>query len=327
MSDLLKAVTTLTQIVSAQSHPPSQAFQQPQRQILQRPPPPSNYQHQHQGQESTPGGVLSNPPQTWQNRLVPGPQACVFCGNPDHFIKRCPEVEPYIRNGKCIWNQYGKISLPDGLQPPRSTPGITLKDRMDNHYRNFEKESESKHVRAEANFLEGIDENVFSFEVNLKHDSPPLSPSASEQEERFQAIVAQMEEWKAEALAIQPSRRQRFDGVQPPRRTGPPRRDPQQSPPVLKNDSRAPPPHMNPIDPPSAPNVFGRQGARAGAPPQRPQGPMKPVDLPPKPMDDSKHRYQAAIESSVKTSDLADQALDTKITISTRELLAASPDV
>ena len=45
------------------------------------------------------------------------------------------------------------------------------------------------------------------------------------------------------------------------------------------------------------------------------------------PAEEHKFRYQSAIENSVKTSDLVDRALDAKFTISTRELLAASPDV
>ena len=55
---------------------------------------------------------------------------------------------------------------------------------------------------------------------------------------------------------------------------------------------------------------------------------MRPVNFPPKPpADDPKFRYQAPIEANVRTTDLADRALDAKITISTRELLATSPDV
>lgn len=55
---------------------------------------------------------------------------------------------------------------------------------------------------------------------------------------------------------------------------------------------------------------------------------MRPVAIPPKPAaDDGKFRYQSTIENGVKTTDLVDRALDAKITISTRELLAASSDV
>jgi hypothetical protein len=52
------------------------------------------------------------------------------------------------------------------------------------------------------------------------------------------------------------------------------------------------------------------------------------VTILPKPTtDDAKYRYQSTIENGVKTTDLVDRALDAKITISTRELLAASSDV
>lgn len=54
---------------------------------------------------------------------------------------------------------------------------------------------------------------------------------------------------------------------------------------------------------------------------------MKPVEMAPKTTDDPRHCYQAVIESPTKISELAEHALDTKITISTRELLSVSPDV
>ena len=55
---------------------------------------------------------------------------------------------------------------------------------------------------------------------------------------------------------------------------------------------------------------------------------MRPIAILPKPAaDDAKYCYQSAIENGVKTTDLVDRALDAKITISTRELLAASSDV
>lgn len=54
---------------------------------------------------------------------------------------------------------------------------------------------------------------------------------------------------------------------------------------------------------------------------------MKSVEMPPKASDDAKHRHQSSIEASVKSSDLLDRALDAKITISARELLATSTEV
>jgi hypothetical protein len=55
---------------------------------------------------------------------------------------------------------------------------------------------------------------------------------------------------------------------------------------------------------------------------------MCPVTIPPKlTADESKFRYQSLLESSVKLNDLTDQALDAKIMITTRKLLAAAPEV
>ena len=77
------------------------------------------------------------------------------------------------------------------------------------------------------------------------------------------------------------------------------------------------------------PTIAGKPGARAGDHPyQRPQGPMCPVALPPKPpADNSKCRYQSAIETGVKATDLADRALDAQITVTARKLLMTSTDV
>lgn len=55
---------------------------------------------------------------------------------------------------------------------------------------------------------------------------------------------------------------------------------------------------------------------------------MKPLTMIPKPpAEDHKARYQSAIKTSVKTSDLVNRVFDTQISISARELMAASPDV
>jgi hypothetical protein len=55
---------------------------------------------------------------------------------------------------------------------------------------------------------------------------------------------------------------------------------------------------------------------------------MRPITYPPKPAaEDPKYRHHATIESSANPSDLTERALDAKITLSTRELFAVSPDV
>ena len=54
---------------------------------------------------------------------------------------------------------------------------------------------------------------------------------------------------------------------------------------------------------------------------------MCSVEMPPKPSEEHKLRYQAPVENDVKANDLIDRALDAKIAILTRELLATSSEV
>ena len=186
---------------------------------------------------------------------------------------------------------------------------------------------------------------------------PDVTTDTDQQIEFLQAQIDSLNE--AQVLAVQKGaeKKVKFDGVEIIRRTGPPRRDnnlppptpgpsvkapgsvptppsqsqpppaPVQPQPQPQSNAKPPQPTTSPSNP--APNIYGRPGTRAGAVPiPRTQGPMRPINLPAKPTaDDSKHRYQASIENDVNPSDVANRALDTKVTISTRELLAVSPDV
>ncbi|KAF8882426.1 hypothetical protein BD779DRAFT_1444783 [Infundibulicybe gibba] len=60
---------------------------------------------------------------------------CNFCGNPGHYISRCPSVEEYIRNGKVRRNAENRVILSTGAFVPRDVPGATLKDRVDEWHR------------------------------------------------------------------------------------------------------------------------------------------------------------------------------------------------
>ncbi|KAF9030641.1 hypothetical protein BJ165DRAFT_1358730, partial [Panaeolus papilionaceus] len=61
-------------------------------------------------------------------------QGCNFCGR-DHFIRGCELVTEYIRAGKCIRNQYGRIALPSGANIPAIGPSQLFKDRIDEWHR------------------------------------------------------------------------------------------------------------------------------------------------------------------------------------------------
>ena len=220
-----------------------------------------------------------------------------------------------------------------------------MRERLDNYWTSFAGQESANAVS--MNFLEGPDECVFAFDVSPPPDpdvstfpySTPVQsgddPSPLEEAEIIQAQIDSLRE--AQVLALQKGgRRERFDGVEIMRRTGPPRKDGHVPPPpqVPTIHARGPPPVPHSIPKPTqvptaTPNAVGKPGARAGNPLyQRTQGPMRPVAMPPKPSaDEQKFRYQSPIEGDVKASDLTDRALDAKVTITTRELMAVSPDV
>ena len=118
--------------------------------------------------------------------------------------------------------------------------------------------------------------------------------------DKVQTIQAQIDSLhEAQVLALQKGRKEKFDGVKIMKRAGPPR-----------NGAAIPPPPSCPSlnvhkQPPQNQPSFlkiGKPGARAGdRPPQRPQGPVRPVVFPPKPpADDPKFRYQAPVETGTR---------------------------
>ena len=170
----------------------------------------------------------------------------------------------------------------------------------------------------ETHFLEGPDEYVFSVDVDVNRDPDPSTSDNHRALEDFRAqadsIQAQIDELRgAQVLAIEKGKRKyEFGGVEILKRNIPP-----------PSSSSVPPP-----PPPSGPNVYargpqqsvpdqrqapnqppavsGKPGSRPRDPsPQRPQGPMCPVAILPKPpAQESQFRYQSAIKSGVKTSNL-----------------------
>jgi hypothetical protein len=293
---------------------PSSSYQPP------RQPPP----HSNNVPLSTPGGVQNGPPRNASRPLDPMPDKCAFCGRLDHFIKKCVERENYHQAGKIDYNSQGRVVLPSGQYIPRHISGITLKERVDNFY-TWKNQTDQP---AQTNFVECIDERVFQVEIAPTKPRLRASLDAEEFDDDPDVVDAHIQELESQlALAVQ-NRRKQFDGVDPPRR-GEPQRPHQ--PPPQSNDARSrPEPSPSTQEPRPAPNVVGKQGARAGAEQksiERPQGPMKPLDLAPKPADESKQRYRSNVESSVDTTSVTERALNSTITLSTRELLAVSADV
>lgn len=63
---------------------------------------------------------------------------CNFDGC-ERFIRDCPQVEEYIKQGRCSRNFEGKVVLPSGAFVPRDIPGQYLRDRIDEWHRRYSK--------------------------------------------------------------------------------------------------------------------------------------------------------------------------------------------
>ena len=260
----------------------------------QRQPPPSLPAPVLYPQAPAPGVAVQNVP-----RYAPAtydtsaPQNCVFCSAPDHYIRDCPAVADYLQRGMITRNEAGKIVLPDGRFPPRTLPGKNMRDRVD---RFWEAQGiQGKGPTVSTHFLETEENIIFPVDASLfKEAEENDDPEGATLEEQIKVLQAQLN-----------SRKAKFDGVEIPKKN------------ITASDGQQPPP--------AGPTIHSRP--KNPAPNSRPQGPMKPITMPPKASDEHKHRYQAPVENAVKVSELVERTLDAKITVSARELLATSPEI
>ena len=301
LKDIISSMSSMvTQSISAALK--QQQSHQPPSQIRQPPPHLSSY--------PAPGGASFNPPRWAPSNFDNAPQGCVFCSAPEHYIRECPVVADYHRRGIINKNDEGKIVLPDGRYCPRNIPGKNMKERIDRFWES--QNISGKGPTVATHFLETEDNYIFSMETSVFEDEAPGAadePSAQEQIQILQAQIDSLRDPKTSASGG--NRRWKFDGVEVPKRTIP--------------DNRKPPSNQpGPIQP-----TIHSRPSRPVNPPQGqpPQGPMKPLNMPPRQSDEPKFKYQSPIETTVKVADLVDRTLDARITLSARELLAAAPEV
>jgi hypothetical protein len=72
---------------------------------------------------------------THAHENVTPPNHCYFCSKLGHYGYNCPICVQYLTDGKICRNQEGKVVLPSGSFVPRSIPGITLHDRVDEYHK------------------------------------------------------------------------------------------------------------------------------------------------------------------------------------------------
>lgn len=300
-----------------------------------QPPPHQQYQ---QARDPAPGGAYQGPPRWDRPKNSDNyQQNCIFCSGHDHFLKECQDVAQYMKKGKVIRNDYGRVSLPDGRMPPRHIPGKNIKERIDNYYdsEGIRDEGGSRRETVSAHFLETSDEYIFSLEVEPTTDDQQEPSSQEDPLDELKSIYAKMEALEAQVRAVKGKGKEKFDGVEvPARKVGPPaaRKAPSyDKPPAILSRSPLPNASANP-KPASgeAPKPSERTAPRPGASkvPPRPQGPIRPVAYPAKPpVEEPKFRYQAPVEKDVDASELMDRVLNARIEVTNRELLALAPEL
>ena len=297
--------TSIKDLIQAMTQSFASALQQQQHHAPPSHPPPPRYPPPL----PAPGGAPLNTP-----RWAPQPyanatsQGCVFCSAPEHYVRDCPVAAEYHKQGMLIKNEYGRIVLPDGRYPPRNIPGKNMKERIDRFWQ--EQDIQQNGPTVSTNFLETEDDFIFSINAALFDENDASEePEDSSYDERIQVLQAQLNSLKDAKASGTGQKRVKFDGVELPKRT------------IGAPANRQPPKQAAPANP----TILSRP--QNPPPNQRSQGPMKPISMPPKPSDDHKFKYQSPIENSVKASDLVERTLDAQITLSTRELLAASAEV
>ena len=334
---------------------PSQPLQH-QSQFVQQPlHPQAQFQSQQRPQfaqqfqrPATPGGVLSNPPRRNQ-----ASSDCVFCSDPTHYIKECPLVQQYLVEGKINRDADFRIRLPNGHYPPNHLPGRNMSERVDSWYarENMQRERPANPVLS-TNFLESIDESVFAVNYDPQEDSRVATFTSSEDISRAEQVrilkaqLASIEE-RGVVGAQKEKKKVRFDGVEvppapytigqrsapapsPSTTTAPASPAPATPAPTILARPRPPLPEKAET---RAPSSWRREEKSRDRSTERPRGPMRPlVDQRrfehSKPSNEEpRTRFQSAIESSVNVSELTDRVLDATISVTARELLAASGGV
>jgi gag-polyprotein putative aspartyl protease len=297
---------------------------------------------------AAPPPLASGSAPTLHSSTQPPPSGCCnFCGAPGHYMHSCPHCATYIRDGKCLRNQDGKIVLPNGTFCPRSIVGQYLRERIDEWHRqnpgNIVPSGATMMLQVgpspQMNSLEHNYRSILRLNQADTNSTPQLSAT-----DRIAAL-------EYEILTLR--NRQRFDGVVLPSKRPAPA--PAAAPPatVVPAPSVAPQlsaaptsaPATAPAEPPSAPATSQPANSQpTTSPPEQPPvhpfakaaepNYLPPHDrvfaAPPKPAKerDGAYTVQAPIEDPQIAGDVYMRWLRMpNVTLSPEELLSLSPDL
>jgi hypothetical protein len=61
-------------------------------------------------------------------------QSCAFRRAPYHSVRSCNIAAQYLRKGRIVWTNFGKLTLPEGHHLPPNVPGQSTCDHVDSHW-------------------------------------------------------------------------------------------------------------------------------------------------------------------------------------------------
>ncbi|KAF7365809.1 hypothetical protein MVEN_00455000 [Mycena venus] len=271
-------------------------------------------QHQHSHSHPPASQPSHNPPRN--------DQTCSYCGEPGHFIIKCPRVEEDMNAGKCKRNAEGRVTLPSGAFVPRHVIGPNLRARIDEWHR------QNPGQLAAAQLL---------FEVATQRltaaPPPPVMATTTFQlseEDRIRSL-----EHEIFALRTRAQARRAIAAGEPVETPEQPIRaasPPVNNAPVPDPVPAVPPVILRPQNRPSAPpapqteHPFAKARDAAYAPPRdRNVGALPNSAAGKKP--DPAYRSTAPIYDEKIAHTVFDRSMNTPITLTQRELLSLSPDV
>lgn len=236
-------------------------------------------------------------PNPYANRAPPqrqnpqGPtqsQLCSFCSDPNHFMRTCPLAREYERDGKCVRNADGRLTLPNGSYIPRTIEGRNFAERFDRWH-----ELNPGQVINGANFVREAPPHA----KTMWWTAEPLASSFY----KGASIEEVTDEEDTNYVLVNEGRTTRS------------RKEPEKPKPAPKRrPAPRPEPEIEQVLPPP-PKVTETPEKAADGKKQQPSGPQ--------------YRFVTPIEMPSNVKTVLDRTLDAPITLSHRELLSLSMDL
>lgn len=260
---------------------------------------------------------------------------CIFCKDPSHYVRFCPEVDRLTAEGKCRRDQMGKVVLSTGMPVPSDIPGDCIKEQiLEWHRRNPVQASRSTLMVSVA------EQEYPSHEYQATPPPLPLPPTNSftlSRSDRIQHLQDELFQLQnPELFAYTRGQRARGDKepalYDPKARPAPTRPEYRQQseprsqpPPVPPQQSHVPPlPAAANRDPPVHPYEHAKDAIYQPAT-NRPvvvrAEPAKPVEKEPA------YRKVAPIHDDKIAEDIFKRFLKNKVEVTNEELLSVAPEV